>query len=735
MNFRKVIALFQLAIGVAASAFTVDGLNYAITSGEAVVTGSANPNATAIVIPATVSYNGIIYNVTAIGKEAFYNCTKAESVVIEDSDLPLKSVWYTNPQGSQVQSRPFLKCPLKSIYLGRNTSTRYSNGDIVGSLPLENSGTDVHVTAGGLSNQVNMTTFYNVDMTTVTLGGNVENVHDNTFSSNRKLRKVTIEHGVNPIFFSQADAFGNCPLDSAIVLRTLGAGTDGLGFYNNKTLKYVECGAPEVIGRSFYCEGLEVFKVLPECKKISDFIGNPGSDIKEIIIEDGSEPLIWDFLTGDLLDSLYIGRSVVCTDTRVSPDFKARTITVGPNLTLIPDHWFSSHSETQEINLPEDLKEIGNRAFYGCRSLTSLNIPNQVTRIGTEAFANCTQLAEFNIPDAVTEIPDNMLENCSSLHGEMRIEDYILKIGQNAFKSTGYSSFIIEDSETPLHFTLSPFYGMEIEYMFFGRQPINDERGYSVLSGTIATLEIGNNVNGLNSTFGLGNRHIRNIVLPDNFSIIGHNMFQACNDLESIVCNANIPPTVNENDGPGFSANNYESVTVTVPTGTKRAYSNDKIWGKFKNIRSDEYIVKTLFDPNSGSVSINGNNINELLVPEGMPVEIKVVPFEGYSTKFIEINGSKIELPTESIKIETLDNDIDVIVEFEKSDTYLNDFEADSFNFEVVDNQLRIYNAGMVAIMDMSGRIMHRNSGSFSINLPSGAYILSNDGAVFKIIL
>jgi len=35
---------------------------------------------------------------------------------------------------------------------------------------------------------------------------------------------------------------------------------------------------------------------------------------------------------------------------------------------------------------------IGNRAFYGCRSLTSIVIPNSITMIGKDAFYGCTSI-------------------------------------------------------------------------------------------------------------------------------------------------------------------------------------------------------------------------------------------------------------------------------------------------------------------------------------------------------
>ena len=49
------------------------------------------------------------------------------------------------------------------------------------------------------------------------------------------------------------------------------------------------------------------------------------------------------------------------------------------------------------VNLNEGLKEIRDRAFYGCSQLTEVAIGAGVTSIGTGVFANCTSLKAISV--------------------------------------------------------------------------------------------------------------------------------------------------------------------------------------------------------------------------------------------------------------------------------------------------------------------------------------------------
>ena len=105
---------------------------------------------------------------------------------------------------------------------------------------------------------------------------------------------------------------------------------------------------------------------------------------------------------------------------------------------------------TGHITLPNTLTSIDDRAFYGCTSLTSVVIPDSVTSIGRSAFDGCTSLTTIVIPDNVTSIGNRGFYGCTSLTSVV-IPDSVISIGDDAFYGcTSLMSVVIPDSVTSI---------------------------------------------------------------------------------------------------------------------------------------------------------------------------------------------------------------------------------------------------------------------------------------------
>lgn len=69
-----------------------------------------------------------------------------------------------------------------------------------------------------------------------------------------------------------------------------------------------------------------------------------------------------------------------------------------------------------DLEIPDGVKKIGNRAFDHCKSLTNVTIPNSVTKIGKNAFSGCTNLSSITIGNGVEKIESSAFAHSRVTH-------------------------------------------------------------------------------------------------------------------------------------------------------------------------------------------------------------------------------------------------------------------------------------------------------------------------------
>ena len=60
----------------------------------------------------------------------------------------------------------------------------------------------------------------------------------------------------------------------------------------------------------------------------------------------------------------------------------------------------------KQVNLPDSVEEIGERAFINCEDLESISFGNGLKKIGPEALMSCHLLKEVSFPEGMAEIAD-----------------------------------------------------------------------------------------------------------------------------------------------------------------------------------------------------------------------------------------------------------------------------------------------------------------------------------------
>ena len=118
---------------------------------------------------------------------------------------------------------------------------------------------------------------------------------------------------------------------------------------------------------------------------------------------------------------------------------KARNVELPEGLIEIKDRAFVDVLTLRSVTFPQTLKKIGMYSFLYCEQLETIDIPNSVTLLGNCAFEGCYSLHTVRMSDSIKVIPTMLFYACLSLRtytGGNSVE----RINFNAFGSTDLSN-------------------------------------------------------------------------------------------------------------------------------------------------------------------------------------------------------------------------------------------------------------------------------------------------------
>lgn len=261
----------------------IDGLYYDLNTSEHTASVTYESTTTTnyaslpanVVIPSSITYNGITFSVTKINNRAFANCTVLESISIpasvsevgsktsyqsylpfykctalksirlEDGSQPVSLSAYYN--SSNTIGGLFNSCPLEEVYIGRNITYNYDgyipDDDYLwhyGYSPFYNQAKLAKITISSSVTEIPSYLFYkNAAFTTTTLP-NVKKIGSYAFKECTKLTTLNIGQDLEEI---GTHAFYGC---SNITKLTLPDATTTIGdgaFYNCSSITEVTVGS------------------------------------------------------------------------------------------------------------------------------------------------------------------------------------------------------------------------------------------------------------------------------------------------------------------------------------------------------------------------------------------------------------------------------------------------------------------------------------------------------------
>ena len=234
------------------------------------------------------------------------------------------------------------------------------------------------------------------------------------------------------------------------------------------------------------------------------------------------------------------------------------SVTIPDSVTSIGDGAFRNCKSLTSITIPDSVASIGDYTFASCTSLKSITIPDSVTSIGGEAFSGCESLTCITIPDSITSIENYTFDYCTSLTS-ITIPDSVTSIGEGAFnKCTSLTSITIPDSITSIeNYTFG--YCTSLTSITIPDSVTSIGEGAFRDCTNLTSIAIPDSVTSIGPAF-YGCKSLTCITIPDSITSIENYTFYYCTSLTSIT----IPDSVTSIGEEAF--NKCTSLTsITIP--------------------------------------------------------------------------------------------------------------------------------------------------------------------------
>ncbi len=578
-----------LPASVQAHDFEVDGIYYNIVDGEAVVTyrGSSyneytNEYSGSVVIPESVSHDGISYPVTSIGKQAFRACSELTSISIPSSVTSIGNSAFNKCTGLANIQMPNSVTDIGCFaFSGTAWYDNQPEGQVVyiglvayaykGTMP---DGTTITIKDGTLG--IAGDAFYNcTGLTTIKIPSSVTTISQYAFEGCSGLTTI---NNPNSIVTIGDYAFNGCSSLTSINFMNSVTTIGNYAFYECTGLTNITIPSSVTsIGRCpfYHCTALTSIQVANE-NQLFDSRNNCNA-----IIETATNMLV----TG-------------CQNTVI------------PNsVTTIGDYAFFSCKGLTSINIPNSVTSIGTSAISGCTGLTSLTIPNSVTIICDQAFSGCTGLTCLFIPNGVTSIGDRAFSYCSGL------TSIIVDNGNPVYDSRDNCNAIIETATNTL------VTGCQNTVISITVTTIGDHAFFSCEG--LSSINIPNSVTTIGGYAFSNCTGLSSASISKSVTAIGDRAFYGCTGLNEVFCFILDPSQVSMGNSVFYrNPGDYPTRTLYV-VSHKSDYQNDNRWARYFDsiVELSNFEINGLYytatSANEVTVTDCNQSINgEVVIPE-----------------------------------------------------------------------------------------------------------------------
>ena len=391
---KKLFTLFLLTllpVLASAEAVEINGIYYNLNSEDKTAEVTKNPDKYSgeVIIPESVTFDGIDYCVNTIGREAFDLCYNLTDVIIPNSVISIG--FYAFRQCDNLHSI-VIPSSVKSIDVDSFFGCMHINNITVAK---ENTVYDSREDCNAIiETAVNRIV---LGCANTVIPSSVTGIGADAFSGSQ-IKTIEIPEQVT---FIGSGAFAYCNVLTSVVLGK------GLTFLPRSSFKYcvsltsVNFGDKlETIdeGAFYGCTSLAELYIPKNITELyHGFIGCPG--LEKIIVDDGNE----------VYDSRNNCNAVIVT--------KSNCIQVGCKNTIIPNDVIQigscSYMESgiNSITIPSHVEIVNDQVFYVCKDLKRITISSNNTSIGKWAFGGCNNVTDvFCLTDVVPNVNSKCFE-------------------------------------------------------------------------------------------------------------------------------------------------------------------------------------------------------------------------------------------------------------------------------------------------------------------------------------
>lgn len=394
-------------------------------------------------------------------------------------------------------------------------------------------------------------------------------------------------------------------------------------------------------------------------------------NLEKVIICDGADELNFKrALISSPVKSLYIGRNLtsipekahISEDTRYgffaqistpNSDLTEVRFSQSGTVTEIPEALFYNVRECENLELPDGLKSIGDRAFSKMVKLNGIVIPNSVTELGVQAFADDISLKSARLSENCVTIPESCFANCSML-GEITIPSGTNKVEPKAFSGCeSLTSVGMLDSSETLTFDSGNLKESPLASVYFGRNVIGDsfqdkpalttiqfsnagtvtflcEKQLMNASGCEALL-LPNSLLEINDYALSGMRSLQSLVIPEKVTLVGN---YALSDNTSLAT-LKLPSRLSQiNRGLCYNCTSLKGIVIpgTVSSILSSAFVNCNSLETLSFEDGEEFLY---LSNGNDAVQFNKSPLTELYIGRWLQYDdskIELLPFANKST-------------------------------------------------------------------------------------------------------